>query len=147
MVWKPNVTVAAVVEKDGLFLCVEEETDDGLLINQPAGHLEDGESLVDAVTREVLEETAWHFQPTELIGVYRWRHPEKPITYLRFAFAGDLVQFDENRSLDKGIVRTLWLSRDELAQSVGRHRSPQVLRCVEDYTNGTRLPLECLHDL
>jgi 8-oxo-dGTP pyrophosphatase MutT (NUDIX family) len=147
MVWKPNVTVAAIVEKDGRFLCVEEETDEGIMINQPAGHLEDGESLVDAVTREVLEETAWHFRPTALVGVYRWRHPSKQITYLRFAFTGELGQFDEKRPLDEGIVRTLWLNRDEMAQSVGRHRSPQVLRCVEDYTNGTRLRLECLHDL
>ncbi|KPK10304.1 MAG: 7,8-dihydro-8-oxoguanine-triphosphatase [Acidithiobacillales bacterium SG8_45] len=147
MVWKPNVTVAAVVERDGRFLCVEEETDNGLMINQPAGHLEDDESLIAAVTRETLEETAWHFLPTALIGVYRWRHPDKPITYLRFAFTGELLEFDNDLTLDDGIVRALWLSRDELEQTQHRHRSPQVLRCVDDYQNGIRLPLEVLHDL
>jgi ADP-ribose pyrophosphatase YjhB (NUDIX family) len=147
MVWKPNVTVAAVVEREGRFLCVEEETESGLMINQPAGHLEDGESLVDAVVREVLEETAWHFDPTGLVGVYRWRHPDKHITYIRFAFTGELRRLEEHRPLDDGIVRTLWLSREELAQSNDRHRSPQVLRCVEDFKNGTLLPLDCLHDL
>lgn len=147
MVWKPNVTVAAVVERDNHFLLVEEETSAGLMINQPAGHLEDGESLVDAVKRETLEETAWQFLPTELVGVYRWQHPHKGITYLRFAFTGDLLQREIDRPLDDGIVRTLWLSRDELAKSSDRHRSPQVLRCVEDYFNGIRLPLTVLHDL
>lgn len=147
MVWKPNVTVASVVERDGRFLCVEEETDSGLMINQPAGHLEDGESLITAAIRETLEETAWQFRPTALIGVYRWRQLDKQLTFLRFAFTGDLIEFDSDRSLDDGIVRTLWLSRDELEQTQHRHRSPQVLRCVEDYQKGTRLPLDILHDL
>ena len=147
MVWKPNVTVASVIERDGRFLCVEEETDRGLMINQPAGHLEDGESLITAVIRETLEETAWQFYPTALIGIYRWRQQDKHLTFLRFAFTGDLIEFDDNRSLDSGIVRTLWLSRDELGQTQQRHRSPQVLRCVDDYLKGTRLPLDTLHDL
>ncbi len=147
MVWKPNVTVAAVVARDDKFLVVEEETDAGLMINQPAGHLEESESLTDAVVRETLEETAWHFRPTGLIGIYRWRHPDKDTTYLRFAFTGELLQWEEERMLDDGIVRTLWLSRDELTQSSDRHRSPQVLRCVTDYLNGELMPLDVLHDL
>lgn len=147
MVWKPNVTVAAIVEQDGRFLCVEEETGSGLMINQPAGHLEDDESLIDAVARETLEETAWHFLPTALVGIYRWRQPDRQITYLRFAFTGKLLEFDNGRTLDDGIVRALWLSRDDLAQTRDRHRSPQVLRCVDDYQKGIRLPLDTLHDL
>ena len=147
MVWKPNVTVAAVVERDRQFLLVEEETDAGLMINQPAGHLEDGESLIDAVVRETLEETAWQFRPTGLVGVYRWRQPDSNTTFLRFAFTGELVRLEQDRALDHGIVRTLWLSQEQLAQSGDRHRSPLVRRCVEDYLRGERLPLDALHDL
>jgi len=117
------------------------------MINQPAGHLEDDESLIDAVARETLEETAWHFLPTALVGIYRWRQPDRQITYLRFAFTGKLLEFDNGRTLDDGIVRALWLSRDDLAQTRDRHRSPQVLRCVDDYQKGIRLPLDTLHDL
>ena len=147
MVWKPNVTVAAVVERENKFLLVEEETESGAMINQPAGHLGDGESLIDAVVRETLEETAWNFRPTELIGIYRWRQPGKNTTYLRFAFTGYLLEWEQERMLDDGIIRTLWLSNQELAASGERHRSPQVLKCVEDFMQGKRLPLDVLHDL
>ena len=109
-IWKPNVTVAAVVERDGRFLVVEEETEDGLRFNQPAGHLEEDEPLVDAVVREALEETAYHFKPTHLVGIYNWKHPAKDVTYLRFAFAGELRGWEADRKLDEGIVGARWLT-------------------------------------
>lgn len=144
MVWKPNVTVAAVVERDGRFLLVEEETDAGLAFNQPAGHLEEGESLVDAVVREALEETAYHFTPTHLVGIYQWRHPAKALTYLRFAFAGELGRHEAGRRLDEGIVAARWLTLDEVKATEARHRSPLILRCIEDFAAGRRYPLDLL---
>lgn len=146
MVWKPNVTVAAVVERDGRFLLVEEETRNGLRLNQPAGHLEPRESIAAAVQREVLEETAYDFLPEQIIGIYRWAKPGSDLTYLRFAFAGHLGQHHSDRSLDDGIVRTLWLSREEVLESVSRHRSPLVVRCVEDYLSGKRFAIDALSD-
>lgn len=147
MIWKPNVTVAAIIERDGKFLLVEEETADGLMFNQPAGHLEDGESLFDGVVREVQEETAYRFTPTGLLGVYHWKHPARDITYLRFAFVGELGAHDAAQPLDTGIVRACWLSPDELRACGTRHRSPQVLRCVEDYLAGQRFPLNTITHL
>ena len=144
MVWKPNVTVAAVIHRDGKFLLVEEETEAGLAFNQPAGHLEEGESLVHAVAREALEETAYHFRPTHLVGVYQWRHPTKELTYLRFAFAGDLYGWEPERPLDEGIVAARWLPLDQIRASQARHRSPLILRCCEDYLAGQRFPLDLL---
>lgn len=143
-VWKPNVTVAAVVQRDGRFLLVEEETDAGLCFNQPAGHLECGESLVEAVVREALEETAYDFRPTHLVGIYNWRHPNKDVTYLRFAFAGDLVGWGPERKLDAGIVAARWLALDEVRATRARHRSPLVLRCIEDWIAGKRGSLDLL---
>ena len=144
MIWKPNVTVAAVVFRDGKFLLVEEETEAGLAFNQPAGHLEPGEALVDAVVREALEETAYHFKPTHLVGIYHWKHPAKDITYLRFAFAGELRGYEAGRPLDDGIVGARWLTHDEVRATQARHRSPLILRCCEDYLAGRRYPLELL---
>lgn len=144
MVWKPNVTVAAVLEREGRFLLVEEVCDDGLRYNQPAGHLECRESLIDAVVRETLEETAYHFAPNYLLGVYNWRHEAKDVTYLRFAFGGEIVGHDAARRLDDGIVAARWLTLDEIRASVARHRSPLILRCVEDYLAGKRYPLDIL---
>ncbi|NHC07402.1 NUDIX hydrolase [Azonexus fungiphilus] len=144
MIWKPNVTVAAVVFRDGKFLLVEEETEAGLAFNQPAGHLEPGEALVDAVVREALEETAYHFKPTHLVGIYHWKHPAKDITYLRFAFAGELRGYEAGRPLDDGIVAARWLTLDEVRATQARHRSPLILRCCEDYLAGRRYPLELL---
>jgi 8-oxo-dGTP pyrophosphatase MutT (NUDIX family) len=150
--WKPSVTVAAIVEKAGLFLLVEEETSAGLRLNQPAGHLEQQESLLQAVVRETLEETAYNFTPTALIGVYLARAVAgvgagagagADRTYLRFAFTGELGS-REARSLDHGIVRTLWMSRDEIAACPERHRSPALLQGIDDYLRGQRLPLEIL---
>ncbi|MDE2585395.1 MAG: NUDIX hydrolase [Betaproteobacteria bacterium] len=142
--WKPNVTVAAVVERDGRFLLVEEETDDGLRFNQPAGHLDEGESLVAACAREALEETAHHFRPTALVGIYQWPRPAGDITYLRFAFTGEITGFDPERKLDTGIVGARWLTLDEVRTSRERHRSPLILQCIEDYLAGKRYPLELI---
>ena len=143
--WKPNVTVAAIAERGGRFLLVEEETERGLLFNQPAGHLDPGESLLSAVVRETLEETAHHFRPTALIGIYR-QPANADTTYLRFAFAGDLGGIEAGRALDHGIVRTVWMSADEIRASRPRHRTPLLLRCVEDYLAGRHFPLELLQE-
>jgi 8-oxo-dGTP pyrophosphatase MutT (NUDIX family) len=145
MIWKPNVTVAAVVERDGRFLLVEEDTERGRLYNQPAGHLDEGESLVHAVARETLEETAHRFEPTELLGVYQYRSGADQVTYLRFAFTGIITGQELDRPLDTGIVRAVWLAPDEIRAVVPRHRSPLVMRCVDDYLSGKRHPLSVLH--
>ena len=150
--WKPNVTVAAVIERDGRFLLVEEHTAEGLRLNNPAGHLDPGEALADACARETLEETAHRFLPTALVGVYLSRAqrppggPTKPgtVTYLRFAFCGELGDFSPDQRLDHGIVRTLWMTADEIRASVARHRSPALLQCVEDYLAGRRFPIALL---
>lgn len=142
MIWKPHVTVAAVIEQDGKFLLVEEETEEGMRFNQPAGHWEPDETLEQGVAREALEETAYHFSPEWLQGIYRWRHPRKDITYLRFAFAGRVQDHEPQRQLDSGILRAVWLSPDEIRVRADRHRSPLVLRCVEDYLAGKRYPLD-----
>lgn len=143
--WTPSVTVAAIIEQDGRFLLVEEETSEGLRLNQPAGHLEQDESLLQAVIRETLEETAYNFTPTALIGVYlvKAAAPNNR-TYLRFAFTGTLGA-KENRALDHGIVRTLWATYEEILASRERHRTPTMLQCLEDYLRGQRLPLEVLY--
>lgn len=142
--WKPNVTVAAVIERDGRFLLVEEKTPEGLRFNQPAGHLEEGESLVDAAVRETLEETAHRFIPEYLVGIYQWTRPQGDITYLRFAFGGRVDGEVPGRRLDEGIVRALWLTPDELRATAERHRSPLILQCVDDWAAGQRFPLSLL---
>ena len=144
MVWKPHVTVAAIIERDQKFLLVEEETAQGARFNQPAGHLEAHESLLAAVVRETLEESAYHFKPETLTGIYRWHADESDTTYLRFAFSGAVTDLDATRTLDTGIIRAVWLSLDEIRDSQTRHRSPLVLRCVEDYLAGHRYPLELI---
>ena len=144
MIWKPNVTVAAIVECEGRFLMVEEDTAQGVRLNQPAGHLEEFESLVDACVREALEETAYRFTPTALVGVYQWRSPDNDTTYLRFAFAGEAVGPLPDRVLDEGILRAVWMSRDEIRDSRERHRSPLVEKCVEDFCAGARYPLHLI---
>ena len=139
--WLPHV-VAAIVERDGKFLVVEEHTAEGLRLNQPAGHWERGETLIEAVRRETLEETAHQVEPTALIGCYTTYYPRKDITYLRFAYACHASGFDAGRALDDGIVRALWLTPDELAAHPTPHRSPLVMRCVQDYLAGRRFPLD-----
>ena len=141
MIWKPHVTVAAVIERDGKFLLVEEQTDDGVRFNQPAGHLECGESLTDAVIREALEETAYHFVPTSLIGIYHWRNPDRDLTYLRFAFTGEISGHQPERALDDGIIAAHWLAESEIRALEARHRSPMIMRCIDDWLAGKRYPL------
>lgn len=144
--FRPSVTVAAVVERDGRYLLVEEETPEGLRLNNPAGHLDPGESPLEAVVREALEETARHFEPQALIGVYlsRFLRPQtgEDITYLRFAFCGSAGEPEPGRALDTGIVRTLWMTPDEIRASRPRHRSPLLLACIEDHLAGRRHPLD-----
>jgi 8-oxo-dGTP pyrophosphatase MutT (NUDIX family) len=147
MIWTPRVTVAAVIERDGRFLLVEEETDRGLGINQPAGHLDEHESLLEGVARETLEETGYVFRPEALVGVYLWHAHEKELTYLRFAFTGKLLDHDPNRPLDTGIVQTLWLTHSEIAGQAHRHRSPLVQRCIDDYRAGRRYSIDLLNHL
>lgn len=151
--WTPNATVAAIIAQDGKFLLVEEQTPEGLRLNNPAGHLDEGETLVQGCARETLEETMHLFTPTHLLGVYmsRFQRPAQDlraaqdVSYLRFAFCGTLGALQTGRSLDTGIVRTLWLSADEIRASVAHHRSPLVLQCTEDYLSGKRYPLDLIH--
>lgn len=137
----PDITVAAVTETEGRFLVVEERIDRHLVFNQPAGHVEHGETLLAAVVREVREETAWGFDPEALIGVYLWRNPVSGRSYMRFTFTGKVKDHDAAQPLDRGIIGTHWLSRDDLREREPRLRSPLVLRCIEDYLGGIRLPL------
>jgi 8-oxo-dGTP pyrophosphatase MutT (NUDIX family) len=147
--FKPSVTVAAIIERVGQFLMVEEHTPEGLRLNNPAGHLEPDESPAQGCAREALEETTHTFTPTALVGIYLARferparagHAAEDITYLRFAFCGEVGAVVTGRTLDTGIVRTLWMTADEVRASVARHRSPLVLQCMEDYLAGQRLPL------
>lgn len=147
--WKPSVTVAAIIEEQGRFLLVEEETPDGLRLNNPAGHLEPGESMLQGVVREALEETGRHFEPDALLGVYlarmhREADPAEDITYLRFAYRGRVGEPMPGAVLDAGIVRTVWMTPDEVRASVARHRSPMLLRCIEDHLAGRSHPLDAV---
>jgi ADP-ribose pyrophosphatase YjhB (NUDIX family) len=147
--FKPSVTVAAIIEQSGKFLLVEEITPEGLKLNNPAGHLDAGESLVQACIRETLEETARHFMPTHLLGMYmsRFQRPSTAddITYLRFAFCGSVGDAVIGQALDTPIVRTLWMSAGEIRASTAQHRSPLLLQCIEDYLAGQRMPLSSIH--
>ncbi len=146
--WKPSSTVAAVVERDGRRLMVEEETADGLRLNQPAGHLDPGETLQDAAVRETLEETAWHVEPVALQGLYMARYANAKegvdVTYLRHAFVCRALSHDASRPLDTGIVRALWMSPDEILAAHARHRSPLVARTVLDFLAARRFPLDLI---
>jgi ADP-ribose pyrophosphatase YjhB (NUDIX family) len=146
-VWKPSVTVAAVMERDGRFCLVEEEIDGALVLNQPAGHWERGETLPDACRREAREETAYDFVPMHVVGVYGWHFARKDVTFLRFAFGGDVTGWNPERVLDKEIRRVLWMTPEEVRASRAGHRSPLVLRCVEDALRGARHPLDLLAHL
>lgn len=145
MRWFPHVTVAAVVERDGRFLFVEEDKGRGPVLNQPAGHLEDGETLIEALVRETLEETGWTVAPLALVGVYRWRNPDNGETFMRFCIAATPLAHDAQRRLDDGILRALWIAPDELAAY--RLRSPLVRPCIEDWRAGCRYPLELLRTI
>lgn len=140
--WSAHVTVAAIVEQEGKFLLIEEETDRGNRFNQPAGHLEDNESLFDAVIRETQEESAYRFTPTALLGIYQWKHEHNNSTYLRFAYIGSVSDHQPNQPLDSGILRSVWMTIEEIREKAMLMRSPQVLMCCEDYLKGQSFPLE-----
>lgn len=145
MVWKPDVTVAALVEREGRFLVVEERIGGRVVFNQPAGHVEDGESLRAAVIRETLEETAWHFEPEALLGLYLWRSPRGHTT-LRIAFAGSVAAHERQRALDPPVIAAHWLTVRELQSRSEQLRTPLVLRCIDDFLAGRRLPLSAIAD-
>jgi 8-oxo-dGTP pyrophosphatase MutT (NUDIX family) len=144
---RPAVTVAAVVERDGAFLLVRERTQRGLRLNQPAGHLERGESLAAGAARETLEEAAWHVEPYALVGIYRWEAPDNGATYVRFAFAARPVVAATGQALDRDIVDALWLGYDEIVARRDEHRSPLVLRCIDDFRAARRWPLDFVQDV
>ena len=141
--WKPAATVAAVIERDGRFLLVEEETAEGLKLNNPAGHLDPGESPIEGVIRETLEETACTFEPEAFLGVFMSRHRQE--TYLRMAFCGSVGEPMAGRALDEGIARTLWMSAEELRACPERHRTPLLMACIDSYLAGRRLPLNAIY--
>lgn len=145
--FKPNTTVAAIIEQNGKFLLVEEETDRGNRYNQPAGHLEDDETLIQAVIRETMEESAYEFSPEYLLGVYHWKHPHNDTTYLRFAFVGKVGLHYPMQELDNGIVQAVWMSIDEIRDKAGLMRSEQVIACIEDYIAGKGYPIEVITNL
>ena len=144
---RPAVTVAAIVERDGAFLLVRERTRAGVRLNQPAGHLEPGESPPEGAARETLEEAAWRVAATSLVGIYRWEAPDNGATFVRFAYAAVPVAAEPGRALDEGIVEALWLPYDEILARRSEHRSPLVLRCVDDYRAGRRWPLDLVQDV
>jgi len=147
MVWKPHATVAAIIERDNKFLMVEELIHGDKVFNQPAGHLDPDESLIDAVKRETLEETAWHFEPQAITGIYLWKHPDNGESFLRVSFCGTCHDHDSEQSLDDGILQAVWKSRDELIEQQQRLRSPMVLNCIDDYLAGKCFPMDMLVDV
>jgi 8-oxo-dGTP pyrophosphatase MutT (NUDIX family) len=144
MIWKPNVTVAAIVENEGRYLLVEEQTSNGILFNQPAGHLEPDESIIQGAIRETLEETGYTFVPQWVLGVYRWHSHADNTVFLRFAFTGTVAGHDPGRALDAGILSAGWFGVDEIREMAYCHRSPLVMRCIDDHLAGKRYPLEIL---
>ena len=145
MQWKPNVTVAAIAELDNCFLVVEEDADGQIVFNQPAGHLEKNETLISAVKREVLEETAWDFEPDSIVGIYMYPDPHSDVIYLRVCFYGQCKKQYPEKKLDDGIIRAVWLSREELENNKDKMRSPMVLNCIDDYLAGKNYPLDLLN--
>lgn len=142
--WKPNVTVAAIIERDGKFMMIEELSHGKLVFNQPAGHLEEGESLFQAVEREVREETAWGFKPESVTGLYMYPSPASDITYLRVCFTGSCHDHHPEQPLDEGIQQVHWMTIEEIRQNIDRLRSPMILSCINDYLSGNRVPLDYL---
>ena len=145
MQWKPNVTVAAIVMQDDRFLLVEEEIDDHVVFNQPAGHLEQNESLIQAVKREVLEETALEFVPESIVGIYLYPSKFAEITYLRICFSGHCTKQHIEQPLDDGIIRIVWFTRDEIEAHGEKMRSPMVIRCIDDFLSGKSYSLELIN--
>jgi len=144
MIWKPHATVAAIIERDNKFLMVEELVQGKHVINQPAGHLDPDESLLDAAIRETQEETAWQFIPEAVTGIYLWKHPDNGESFLRVAFCGSCQNHQSEQALDEGILRAVWKTRDELVQEKNKLRSPMVIDCIDDYIAGKRYPLDIL---
>lgn len=144
MIWKPHATVAAIIERDNKFLMVEELIHGERVFNQPAGHLDPDESLIDAVIRETQEESAWQFIPEAVTGIYLWKHPDNGETFLRVAVCGSCINHDAQQVLDDGILNTVWKSREELVQDTHILRSPMVINCIDDYLSGKRYPLDML---
>ncbi len=142
MRWNPHVTVATVVSREEQFLCVKEHSRKGEVINQPAGHWEKGETLIEAAQRETLEETGWHVSISHLISVYQWQHPEKDETFLRFCFAANCLEHEPTRELDPAIISVCWLSYKQLLDARPAWRSPMVLRCIDDFISGRNHSLD-----
>ena len=147
MSWSPHVVLASVVEREGRFLLVEEYAGEKLVLNQPAGHWEESETLIEGACREALEETGWEIEPEAVLGLYHYQPPELDYCFLRIAFAARALRHHPQRPLDTGIVRALWLTREEIVRERARHRSPMLLRCVDDYLAGRRYPLDMLAHL
>jgi 8-oxo-dGTP pyrophosphatase MutT (NUDIX family) len=146
MDWYPHATVAVIVEKDGKFLLIEEHSSGEVVLNQPAGHIEEGETFVQAACRETLEESAWHVKPCYLIGFYVYRSGNNNITYHRACFYAEAIKHDAGRPLDDGIIQTVWMTRDEVALNKHKLRCPMVLQCIDDYIAGKQYPLELIHE-
>jgi ADP-ribose pyrophosphatase YjhB (NUDIX family) len=146
MDWYPHATVAVVVEKDGKFLLIEEQSSGEIVFNQPAGHIEEGETFVQAACRETLEESAWHVKPHYLIGFYVYRSSTNNKTYHRACFYAEAIKHDADRTLDEGIIQTVWMTRDEVESNMHKLRSPMVLQCIDDYIAGKQYPLELIHE-
>lgn len=144
MTWKPHTTVAAIIERDNKFLMVEEMVHQQLVFNQPAGHLDPDESLIDAVIRETDEETAWQFTPQFITGIYLWKHPENQQSFLRVAFCGSCDDHKAEQQLDEGIIQAVWKTREQLLEESEKLRSPMVIQCIDDYLAGKRYPMEML---
>jgi len=144
MTWKPHATVAAVIPRGDRYLIVEEPKDGGIKFNQPAGHLEDNESLLEAIVREVREETAWHFTPEYVLGIYHWRNAAKGNTFMRTTFVGSVSDHDPGQELFDGIISADWITRQELVDQQAKLRSPLVLACIDDYLAGQRYSLDLL---
>lgn len=143
----PHVVVACVVEHQGRFLLVEEHVNGALVLNQPAGHWEPGETLIEGAVRETLEETGWDVRPCAVLGLYEYQPPELPYCFLRIAFVADALRHHPQRPLDDGIARAVWMTREEVVRESARHRSPMLLRCIDDYLAGRRLPLDLVAHL
>ncbi|PCJ47168.1 MAG: NUDIX hydrolase [Moraxellaceae bacterium] len=146
MIWTPHATVATIVENDGKFLLVEERSNNADVINQPAGHVEKGESIIDAAIRETLEETGWLVSPEYLVGIYTYTAPYNDITYYRFCFAASTVKFLEDSPIDSDIQGQCWLTIDEINQKQAMHRGPLVALCIKDYLDGKQFPLSLIYE-
>lgn len=144
--WTPHITVATIVEQDGKLLCVEEFSSGRKVINQPAGHVERGESILQAAVRETLEETGYHVEPSHVVAIQRWHKPHSHHTYFRFVIAAQVIQYDPKQILDDGIIRPLWLSRDDITKNTIKLRSPLVYKTIDSYLAGERYPLSLLKD-